>query len=152
LRGASAFLLDEILADLEALARHPYGNFVVQHLLEHGSPSRKQACARALLPYVLQHATHRTASNVVQRLLEHADVGAQAAVADALLAGEGATSLEAIAATRYGSFVVHHLVDRLHPRIAAVKARVKAAHPQLQESGFSRRKIVDFLGEEFFRD
>ena len=44
------------------------------------------------------------------------------------------TSLEeTIAATRYGSFVVHSLVDKLHPRIDAVKARVKAAHPQLQE-------------------
>lgn len=37
----------------------------------------------------------------------------------------------------YGSFVIHSLVDKLHPRIDAVKARVKAAHPQLSESKFS---------------
>ena len=36
-----------------------------------------------------------------------------------------------------GSFVIHSLVDKLHPRIDAVKARVKAAQPQLSESKFS---------------
>jgi len=146
------FLLDELLEDLEALARHQFGNFVVQHLLAHSTSVRNRACVQRLLPHVLQHATHKTASNVVQRMLEHADLSGQAAIADAFLAGEGDTSLESIAGTRYGSFVVQRLVDRLHPRIDTVKARVKAAHPQLQESGFSQRKIVDFLGEAFFRD
>merc|ERR1712217_45951 len=146
------FLLDELLDDFEALARHQFGNFVVQHLFAHGTPERKKACVQKLLPHVLPHATHKTACNVVQCMLEHVDLSWQAAIADAFLAGEGETSLETIAATRYGSFVVQKLVDKLHPRIDAVKARVKAAHPQLQESGFSRRKIVDFLGEGFFRD
>lgn len=149
------FLLDELFdgaANLEALARHPFANFVVQHIFEHGMPERKSRCFQMLLPYVLQHATHKTASNVVQRMLEHADVSSQALIADAFLAGEGEESLETIAATRYGSFVVHSLVDKLHPRIDAVKARVKAAMPQLSESKFSQKNILDFLGEAFFDD
>lgn len=149
------FLLDELFdgaANLEALARHPFANFVVQHIFEHGMPERKTRCFQMLLPYVLQHATHKTASNVVQRMLEHADVSSQALIADAFLAGEGEESLETIAATRYGSFVIHSLVDKLHPRIDAVKARVKAAQPQLSESKFSQKNILDFLGEAFFDD
>jgi len=105
-----------------------------------------------LLPYVLQHATHKTACNIVQRMLEHANLTCQARIADVFLEGRGETSLEAIAATRYGSFVIQHLVDRFHPRIDAVKARLKAAHTTLQASGFSQRKIVQFLGEAFFRE
>merc|ERR1712232_1297375 len=112
-----AFLLDELLEDLEALARHQFGNFVVHSLFEHGTEARKHTCVMKLLPHVLQHATHKTASNVVQRMLVHADLSSQAAIADALLAGEGENSIEAIAATRYGSFVIHLLVDRIHPRI-----------------------------------
>lgn len=149
------FLLDELFdgaANLEALARHPFANFVVQHIFEHGMPERKSRCFQMLLPYVLQHATHKTASNVVQRMLEHADVSSQALIADAFLAGEGEESLETIAATRYGSFVIHSLVDKLHPRIDAVKARVKAASAQLSESKFSQKNILDFLGEAFFDD
>jgi uncharacterized membrane-anchored protein YjiN (DUF445 family) len=145
-----AFLLDELLEDLEALARHQFGNFVVHSLFEHGAEARVHACVLKLLPHVLQHATHKTACNVVQRMLVHADLSSQAAIADAFLAGEGETSLESIAATRYGSFVVHLLVDRIHPRIDAVKARVKAAHPELQKSSFSQKKIVEFLGKSFF--
>jgi hypothetical protein len=145
-----AFLLDELLEDLEALARHQFGNFVVHSLFEHGTETRKHACVMRLLPHVLHHATHKTACNVVQRMLVHADLSSQAAIADAFLAGEGDTSLEAIAVSRYGSFVIHLLVDRIHPRIDAVKARVKAAHPELQKSSFSRRKIVEFLGKSFF--
>jgi hypothetical protein len=146
------FLLDELLGDVEALARHQFGNFVVARLLEHSLPLRKQQCVEKLLPHVLQHATHKTACNIVQRLLEHADLSHQAMIADAFLTGRGDTSLEVIAATRYGSFVIQHLVDKFHPRIDAVKARVKAAHSQLQQSGFSQRKIVQFLGESFFSD
>lgn len=144
-------LFSELLEDLEALARHQFGNFVVQHLFEHGTSAMKHACVQTLLPHILQHATHKTASNVVQCMLEHADLTCQAAIADALLAGEGETSLETIATTHYGSFVVQRLVDRLHPRIAAVKTRIRAARPRLQESRFSQKKIVEFLGEAFFR-
>merc|ERR1712032_854599 len=120
--------------------------------LEHCTDARMHACVEKLLPHVLKHATHKTASNVVGCLLVHSNLDCQAAIADAFLAGKGEMSLETIAATRYGSFVVHHLVDRFHPRIDAVKARVKAAHRQLQESSFSNQKIVNFLGEAFFRD
>jgi pumilio RNA-binding family len=146
------FLFDELLEDFEALARHQFGNFVVARLLEHGTAARNYSCVQKLLPHVLQHATHKTACNIVQRMLEHADLTCQAMIADAFLAGIGETSLEAIAATRYGSFVIQHLVDRFHPRIDAVKTRIKAAHTQLKASGFSQRKIVQFLGEGFFRD
>jgi len=146
------YLLDELLEDLEALARHQFGNFVVQRLFEHGTEAWKDQCFQKLLPHVLHHATHKTACNVVQRMLDHANLSCQAVIADAFLAGEGKTSLETIAATRYGSFVVQHLVDRFHPRIDAVKARVKAAHPKLQESTFSQRKIIDHLGEAFFKE
>lgn len=144
-------LLDEAIEDIEALARHQHGNFFVQRLLEHGSASRKRICAEKLLPFVLEHAVHRTASNTLQRLIDHASLDMQAAIADKFLAGEGVQSLEAIAVTRYGSFVVQLLVDRLHPRIDVVKTRIRAAKSQLQASGFSRRKIVEFLGEAFFQ-
>merc|ERR1719433_50268 len=120
-------------------------------MLEHGSSTRKETCLQKLLPYALQHATHKTACNIVQRIMETTDLAGQASIADAFLAGTGDTSLEAIAATRYGSYVIRHLVDKFHPRIDAVKARVKAAHTQLQQSDFSQRKIVRFLGESFFR-
>jgi hypothetical protein len=146
------FLLDELLEDFEALARHQFGNFVVARLLEHGTAARKNICMQKLLPYVLQHATHKTACNIVERMLDNADLSCQAKIVDAFLAGTGEISLEAIAATRYGSFVIQHLVNRFHPRIDAVKARVKAAHSQLQASAFSQRKIVQFLGDAFFRD
>merc|ERR1719433_986200 len=121
-------------------------------MLEHGSSTRKEICVQKLLPYVLQHATHKTACNIVQRVMETAALADQASIADAFLAGTGETSLEAIAATRYGSFVVQHLVDKFHPRIDAVKARVKAAHGQLQQSSYSQKTIVRFLGKSFFRN
>lgn len=47
------FLLDELFdeTNLEALARHPFANFVVQHIFEHGMPERKGRCFQMLLPY-----------------------------------------------------------------------------------------------------
>ena len=46
------------------------GPFSHSLLAGFGRLGQLQAC----FPQVLQHATHKTASNVVQRMLEHADV------------------------------------------------------------------------------
>jgi len=141
------FLLDEIQADLEALARHQFGNFVVQHLLEHGSPPRKHAAMQCLFMYLPQHLTHKTASHVVQFFLEHADHEWQAAIVDAMLAARGGDSLEAVAASRYGSFVVRQLLERPHVRAAVVRARLDGVAAQLRESEYSRKNVVPFLGD-----
>merc|ERR1712087_777093 len=79
--GEIGLLFDELLEDCEALARHPFGNFVVARILEHGTSTRKEACVRKLMPYVLQHATHKIACNIVQRIMDTADLAGQASIA-----------------------------------------------------------------------
>merc|ERR1711957_986134 len=66
-------LLRELESQAESLSRHPFANFVIQHLLEHGSPDCRARIVQSLLPYLPMLAVHRTASHVVQRTLDYSN-------------------------------------------------------------------------------
>merc|ERR1711997_682439 len=61
-------LLGPIILNSEMLCRHVYGNFIIQHIFEQGSPERRLSILKQLLPAIPYLAMHRTASHVVQRM------------------------------------------------------------------------------------
>merc|ERR550525_2330495 len=93
------------------LSRHLYGNFVMQHLLEQGSPTRRKSILNQLLPVLPYLAMHRTASHVVQSALAHSDQENLHQLINALLCGQSPNSFIEIARSHYGSFVIYQLVD-----------------------------------------
>ena len=64
-----SLLLDEIVADSEALSCHSYGNFVVQKLLRHGSEARVNNIFSCIAKKLPEMASHRTANHVVKDLV-----------------------------------------------------------------------------------
>jgi len=103
-------LISEVLCKAEKLSQHPYGNFVVQHLLEHSISYRSQLL-KAILPYIPKLSRDRNGSHVVQRALSYSDQAGQRKIVSELLAASGENSLKAIAQNRYGSFVVEQLQE-----------------------------------------
>merc|ERR1712070_656659 len=98
-------LLDEILGESDVLARHAFGNFVVQTALEHTSYTRRCAMLMKLLPGFASMAMHRSGSLVAQRILDYCDDAGQNAAICALAQGEVDASLVDVACSRYGSYV-----------------------------------------------
>lgn len=136
-------LLDEITFDVEALSRHAYGNFVVQHLLEHGSIQRRSSIIHMLLPSLASLAVHRTASHVVQRAFDFSDGAGQRLLIQTLMAGEGQHSIEVIAASRYGCFVVEQLA-RADPSFEQIRSRLMESAQILRGSQFGARVAAAF--------
>merc|ERR550537_1130640 len=63
-------LAEGVIENAYVLCRHPFGNYVVQHVLEYGTLSQKNAVVEALIHGgVMQLAMHRVASNVIERAL-----------------------------------------------------------------------------------
>merc|ERR1712224_911932 len=104
-----AQLLDELEVETESLACHPFGNFVIQHVLRYSSADRGARIAQRLLPRVSKLAGHPTASRVVQHALDHANEMTKRDLVGALLGAESPHSIEDLATSKYGSFVVEQL-------------------------------------------
>jgi len=121
-------ICDLFVQKTQELCRHQYGNFLTKHILEHGTPERRAAIAGQLLPLISQLATHRTASHVVQQALQHCDQEDKLEIVQRLLETGKPLSLEQVAASRYGSYVVEEIKDCLpEKKLAEVTDRLRKA-------------------------
>jgi hypothetical protein len=135
--------LEELLVEAETLCRHLYGNFVMQHIFEHGSKDWKDQVAQQLVQTLPQLAKHRTASHVVQKALECGDEVAQRSFAMALMNGKEEDSLIDVACNRYGSFVIEELAA-LEFCCEDVRSLLRGDLWRLSESPFGRRVLAKF--------
>jgi len=100
-------LVAEVLADANQLCRHPFGNFVVQHVLKLGAPAQRRAIAEALHTDIQRLARHRVASHVVRCALTHAAAEDRHLLVRALTADPD--DLADLAHHHCGSYVVRQL-------------------------------------------
>ncbi|KAK9062954.1 hypothetical protein SSX86_016824 [Deinandra increscens subsp. villosa] len=64
-----SIVMDEILKSVRMLAQDQYGNYVVQHLLEHGKPHERTSIIDQLAGQIVQMSQQKFASNVVEKCL-----------------------------------------------------------------------------------
>jgi pumilio RNA-binding family len=101
-------LMDEIVAQTAILCRHSFANFVVKHVLEHGTDLQRAQIIELLLQDVCRLAKHRVASHVVQSALVYASAEDRARLKQAM--SSDSTELEDIRKTQCGRFVVEEMV------------------------------------------
>jgi len=110
----TAPLIDAVVSEAGTLARHPYGNYVVQHVLEYGTDVHRKllvsACIESGIGFLAQH---RIASNVIESALGRVCSADQQAIGLALLATP--QTLLVISCSRYGTHVVQRLLEVLSP-------------------------------------
>merc|ERR550537_34729 len=103
-------LAEGVIENAYVLCRHPFGNYVVQHVLEYGTLSQRNSVVEALLQGgVMQLAMHRVASNVIERALVECTAEGRQALVGQLVAEPSATLT--MASSRYGSFIAQRLLE-----------------------------------------
>lgn len=65
-------------------AQDQYGNYVVQHVLEHGAAEDRSRLVAGVRGKVLQLSQHKFASNVVEKCVSHATRNERALLIDEL--------------------------------------------------------------------
>ncbi|KAJ4719986.1 putative Pumilio [Melia azedarach] len=65
----NCIMMDEILQSVCMLAQDQYGNYVVQHVLEHGKPHERSAIIKKLTGQIVQMSQQKFASNVIEKCL-----------------------------------------------------------------------------------
>mmetsp|Transcript_35675 Transcript_35675/g.76064 ORF Transcript_35675/g.76064 Transcript_35675/m.76064 type:complete len:612 (+) Transcript_35675:219-2054(+) len=100
-------LVDEMLTQCHMLLRHPFGNFVMQAVLEHGCNAQKSYLARAIAEDVDRLARHKIASNSVRKALMHCVYEDQLVVVNSIRGD--AQRFAALSKHKTGSFVVREM-------------------------------------------
>eukprot|EP00746_Dinoflagellata_sp_MGD_P166952 gnl/MRDRNA2_/MRDRNA2_97205_c0_seq1.p1 gnl/MRDRNA2_/MRDRNA2_97205_c0~~gnl/MRDRNA2_/MRDRNA2_97205_c0_seq1.p1 ORF type:complete len:426 (+),score=84.36 gnl/MRDRNA2_/MRDRNA2_97205_c0_seq1:99-1376(+) len=135
-------LTDAVVSDSSALARHPYGNYVVQHVLEYGTDAHRKLVASALVDTGIAFlAQHRIASNVIESALGRICSADQQMMGLALLAAP--QTLLVVGCSRYGTHVVNRLLEVLAPgplRVEVVR-QLRGNLPQIMESKHSKHLV-----------
>ncbi|KAK4743094.1 hypothetical protein SAY87_001095 [Trapa incisa] len=62
-------MMDEIMQSVCMLAQDQYGNYVVQHVLEHGKPHERSAIIETLTGRIVHMSQQKFASNVIEKCL-----------------------------------------------------------------------------------
>lgn len=66
-------ILDQILAEIHSLTKDQFGNYVIQHVLEHGKTQEdKNKIVKSIKGKVIELSNHKFASNVVEKCLQYA--------------------------------------------------------------------------------
>lgn len=70
-----------------SLVQDQYGNYVIQHVLEHGRRKDKSAIVNKMKGQILQLSQHKFASNVVEKCVEHGTPQERTEILEEILTG-----------------------------------------------------------------
>jgi pumilio RNA-binding family len=93
-------MVDLIIDEGIELSKHVFGNYVMQHILEHGTPVQKHRLCRMLEPVAHILCLDPHACAVIGKALSHGSPEDRASIARSLLRAPGL--LTTIARTRHG--------------------------------------------------
>jgi len=104
-------LLDALVADCAELFIHAWGNYVIQHTLEHAPREWRGKLLRVLEQNIDLANTEPYARAVISKAIENAEDGELASLARAISSRRGL--LSSLACTRHGYPGLLHLVKNL---------------------------------------
>lgn len=114
-RELKAPLLDELMTYAEQLAKDQYGNYVLQHVLQH-TRKYSDAIIRSVAANILPFSKHKFASNVVERCFSTADEGQRDILLDAVIGNQETSPLVSMVRDQYGNYVIQKMLETLAPQ------------------------------------
>ncbi|KAK4785488.1 hypothetical protein SAY86_002177 [Trapa natans] len=105
-------VMDEILGSVSMLAQDQYGNYVVQHVLEHGKPHERSAIIKELTGNIVEMSQQKFASNVVEKCLAFGSAAERQFMVDEMLGTTDENEpLQAMMKDQYGNYVVQKVLE-----------------------------------------
>ncbi|KAK2435937.1 pumilio protein [Trifolium repens] len=105
-------VMDEILAAVSMLAQDQYGNYVVQHVLEHGKPHERSTIIKELAGRIVQMSQQKFASNVVEKCLTFSGPSErQILVSEMLGTTDENEPLQAMMKDQFANYVVQKVLE-----------------------------------------
>jgi pumilio RNA-binding family len=104
--------MDEILREATQLAQDQYGNYVVQHVLQHGGEEERRKILATLAGQIVILAQHKFASNVIEKCLTYCGVKErQIMITEMLGTSDENEPLQAMMKDQFANYVVQKLLE-----------------------------------------
>ena len=135
-----------LVCDASALCAYVYGNFVIQHLLEHGEQEHRKRIIQALNRDLKTVALDQFGGNVLDKALSYGPVDEQRRIADLVLCEKGL--LGDMALLRSGFAAAQRLirVARADAKLLAkARSQLAARACEIQETKHGRRFFLPRL-------
>ncbi|TKY48395.1 Pumilio-like 2 [Spatholobus suberectus] len=105
-------VMDEILGAVSMLAQDQYGNYVVQHVLEHGKPHERSAIIKELAGKIVQMSQQKFASNVVEKCLTFGGPAERQLLVNEMLGSTDENEpLQAMMKDQFANYVVQKVLE-----------------------------------------
>ncbi|XAR60637.1 hypothetical protein NMG60_11034091 [Bertholletia excelsa] len=105
-------VMDEILGSVSMLAQDQYGNYVVQHVLEHGKPHERSIIIKELAGKIVQMSQQKFASNVVEKCLTFGDPSERQLLVNEMLGSTDENEpLQAMMKDQFANYVVQKVLE-----------------------------------------
>ncbi|XP_019433076.1 PREDICTED: pumilio homolog 1-like isoform X5 [Lupinus angustifolius] len=105
-------MMDQILQSVRMLAQDQYGNYVVQHVLEHGKPHERTAIINELTGQIVQMSQQKFASNVIEKCLSFGTPTERQALVDEMLASTNENEpLQVLMKDQFANYVVQKVLE-----------------------------------------
>jgi len=157
--GQLATMLDQILSSVDRLAQDPYGNYVVQHTLQHGRKEDKKQIINVIKADIVAFAKNKCSSNVVDKCFEVSTTGEhaqaleeeRASLMKAVLGEPGSDSppWQQMVDDRFGNYIVQRVIELSRgAEREQLLQQLRDAEPQLRGSVKGKR-VLATLQKEF---
>ena len=104
--------MDEILQSVCTLAQDRYGNYVIQHVLEHGKPHERAAVIKKLAGKIVQMSQQKFASNVIEKCLQFGGpTERQILISEMLGSTNENEPLQAMMKDQFANYVVQKVLE-----------------------------------------
>ncbi|XP_022847039.1 pumilio homolog 2-like isoform X2 [Olea europaea var. sylvestris] len=105
-------VMEEILGSVSMLAQDQYGNYVIQHVLEHGKPNERTAIIQELAGNIVQMSQQKFASNVVEKCLAFGDPSEHQLLVNEMLGTTDENEpLQAMMKDQFANYVVQKVLE-----------------------------------------
>ncbi|KAG8819086.1 mRNA binding protein puf3 [Serendipita sp. 399] len=110
-------LLEELYRNASALMQDQFGNYVVQFVLERGTPTNRDRMIDSLMGKFLLMASHKFASNVCEKALVAADPIRRRALIEEILApnSSGVTAASVMMCDQFANYVLQKAINVADP-------------------------------------
>ncbi|KAK9123935.1 hypothetical protein Sjap_013537 [Stephania japonica] len=105
-------MMDEILLSVCKLAKDQYGNYVVQHVLEHGKPYERSSIIKKLAGQIVEMSQQKFASNVVEKCLTFGGASERQILVNEMLGTTDENEpLQAMMKDQFANYVVQKVLE-----------------------------------------
>ena len=128
------------------LVQDPFGNYVVQYILDLDEPQFTQPLCLSFLGKIAPLSKQKFSSNVIEKCLRTADPETKRALIDEMIKGN---ELEKMLRDSFANYVVQTALDYADPTTRArIVECIKPILPQIKQTPHGRRVVSKVLGTE----